>query len=1064
MVNIHLHIAINKIGENHMKIFLSYGHDSNAPLIEKIKEYLSKDTEGNLKHEVWIDTSEIKEGKDWREKITKGVLESDVVLAGLSKHSTRNPGVCRDEISISIGVKGGNIKTILLEPSDTVAPPAMISHIQWLDMSDWKEHEEDGFDGEYFQERFRQIAKMIETPENERFNGEITKLKEALEPISSINRIKSLTQKEMYGRKWLYEKIEEWDKFSKQRLFWIVAGPGFGKSMFAANLQELYNARIPAIQFVEWGKPDHSNPCRILKNLAFQLAVRYPEYRTFVLQQQDVINKKLNEKNEDELFDLLFCESTWMKIDGGQENIWVLIDALDEANDEYGNRIAQTLARHMDRMPQWMRFILTSRDDSKVRLPLQKYHPQIFDLEEYIKEKNSEDLLLYVSGELGKLHPTEEQVMQIVNKSQGVFLYLSLCVEGILNGEYTLDNLDKLPDGLNGYYYEFFTRQLGNDIEKYKKDILPILQLMVAAKKNLQLPFIKYLLGISDSKLYGVCASLEHICRIQNENGCEIIFFFHNSIENWLSNHKLSGIFYVSKEDGHEIIASQYVKWLLSPSTNNKSLWQNYNYGLYHLQESGYEWPKRVENTKGSSMLTSMHYNGGLGVMTRGKDDAIYNQCRIFLDSKTDEGFFGFWGLVIDLFEKVVDGYVESGIISKERRCYTSGYNRPIQPSGKIWKTISDSGAIGALFRMLLDYPFGDMQLGVAIVTLDVLAFYDYILGKNVRFSSVSDAGDFTSRELMEISEILKGKLNMQKNKVSAAAFFVSFRANRYPELYSANGIYQFKELGYIYECMQKKDEAISLYRIFVDEFSPEENNIENNVFLANTYEAIARLLFSSNDNAEKRQGIDALRKAEKCYEYVSCASNQYYELLSAVQNNIGLQYESLGNRYDAVKLLKKAIKNSLMIKNKTEDTIASLATYYVNLGIILSKVNDSGYVNKNDLDQAYEMFEECEKYRMLLAKENPSKYLQQLGMILLRMAGFSCRASDEFGAILYLMKARYVYERTNLKREQYEGALQQISDNLLHIKRTRKSFFGLFKINKKKLDEEYEEFVEYFK
>ena len=47
-----------------MKIFLSYGHDSNAPLIDRIKEYLSKDAEGNLKHEVWIDTSEIKAGKD----------------------------------------------------------------------------------------------------------------------------------------------------------------------------------------------------------------------------------------------------------------------------------------------------------------------------------------------------------------------------------------------------------------------------------------------------------------------------------------------------------------------------------------------------------------------------------------------------------------------------------------------------------------------------------------------------------------------------------------------------------------------------------------------------------------------------------------------------------------------------------------------------------------------------------------------------------------------------------------------------------------------------------------
>ena len=33
-----------------MKKFLSYGHDPNAPLIEKLKVYLSKDAEGILKH------------------------------------------------------------------------------------------------------------------------------------------------------------------------------------------------------------------------------------------------------------------------------------------------------------------------------------------------------------------------------------------------------------------------------------------------------------------------------------------------------------------------------------------------------------------------------------------------------------------------------------------------------------------------------------------------------------------------------------------------------------------------------------------------------------------------------------------------------------------------------------------------------------------------------------------------------------------------------------------------------------------------------------------------------
>ena len=57
-----------------MKIFLSYGHDSNALLIEKIKEFLSKDAEGNLKNGIWIDTSEKKVGKDWREKIIIGIL------------------------------------------------------------------------------------------------------------------------------------------------------------------------------------------------------------------------------------------------------------------------------------------------------------------------------------------------------------------------------------------------------------------------------------------------------------------------------------------------------------------------------------------------------------------------------------------------------------------------------------------------------------------------------------------------------------------------------------------------------------------------------------------------------------------------------------------------------------------------------------------------------------------------------------------------------------------------------------------------------------------------------
>lgn len=619
-----------------MKIFLSYGHDANAPLVEKIKEYLSKDSEGNTKHEVWIDTSEIKAGNDWRDSITDGIIHSDVVLAGLSQHSTRNPGVCRDELSISIGVMGGNIKPVLLEPADVVAAPAMLSHIQWVDMSEWKQHVHEGFDSEYFKEKFKEITKMIDTPENERYNGDITRLKDKLHPISSLSRIQSLTSKQMYGRQWLYEKIEEWDKADKERIFWIVGGPGFGKSTFAANLQKsVYSGKIPAIQFVEWGKPDHSNPCNILRNLAFQLAVRYPDYMRFVLALPQLDN--LINMNEHELFDILFCESTFMKIDGGHESVWFLIDALDEANDEYDNKIALTIARHFERMPKWIKFILTSRDDSKVRLPLQKYHPQVFDLEEYVKTKNDEDLKLYLKGELASLNPTVEQIQKILGKGQGVFLYLSLCVEGILNGTYSLNELDKLPDGLNGYYYELFTRLFGNNIGEYKRCISTVLQLVAASPCTLATSDIKDIITFnSECDFSETLFMLEHVCRFEKKNGHDMIAFFHNSVQNWLTERRSSGPFYVSVNDGRAVLSNKILQWL-SDENVKVSTWDMYGLHTELLMLVANTLPCNFDRDGLKKKITDCRTTGGFGGMLQyeSKEQVLINDYLRELDVQT---------------------------------------------------------------------------------------------------------------------------------------------------------------------------------------------------------------------------------------------------------------------------------------------------------------------------------------------------------------------------------------------------------------------------------------------
>jgi hypothetical protein len=107
-----------------LRIFLSYGHNSNEELVRRIKTDLEK-----RGHDVWFDKSEIKFGVDWRREITDGIVGSNRILSFLSKYSTRDPGVCRDEIAIALGVKGGNIQ------SDSFGPERRLQKYEGFSMS-----------------------------------------------------------------------------------------------------------------------------------------------------------------------------------------------------------------------------------------------------------------------------------------------------------------------------------------------------------------------------------------------------------------------------------------------------------------------------------------------------------------------------------------------------------------------------------------------------------------------------------------------------------------------------------------------------------------------------------------------------------------------------------------------------------------------------------------------------------------------------------------------------------------------------------------------------------------
>jgi hypothetical protein len=191
-----------------MNIFLSYGHDDNADLVAMLKADLER-----RGHDVWFDKSEIKAGDDWRRRITDGIIKSPRIMSFLSKHSIRDPGVCLDEIRIAIGAKSGNIQTILVESEKEVEAPASISHIQWLDMTEWKQRFVAGgeFWKSWYQEKFAQIVRTLESKESRRFAGEIRTLEKFLKPISPDTRISQLMKNGLVGREWLCRAVGQFD-------------------------------------------------------------------------------------------------------------------------------------------------------------------------------------------------------------------------------------------------------------------------------------------------------------------------------------------------------------------------------------------------------------------------------------------------------------------------------------------------------------------------------------------------------------------------------------------------------------------------------------------------------------------------------------------------------------------------------------------------------------------------------------------------------------------------------------------------------------------------------------
>ena len=527
--------------ETHLRpqrIFLSYGHDDNTPLVLLLRERLEA-----AGHSIWIDQTQIRAGDDWRLAIKKGLLESDRVLSFLSKHSTRDPGVCLDEIGIALAHRHGAIATLLVEPVQQVKPPPSLSHIQYLDLSQWQHEREQG-EPQWTAWVDTQAAILLDIIErNAGFAGEMAELQRLLTPQTQGGRLGAMVEREFVGRDWLFKDIEAWRHEKSERTFWLVAEPGMGKSAIAARLAHTAARHTVAYHFCRFDEPDTRSPETFVRTLAFQLAARLPGYRTLLLYAARYHSKPLAEVQADDLFTLLLTNPLRYSIDGGQseDRLLVLVDALDEAP-----AIAVLLARRHGDLPPWVALLLTSRPDSLVQSALSGIAPHLLANDD---PRNQSDLDAYLDQWLATVSPappTNARATMLKN-SEGNILYLATAREGAKAGVFNLDDPDAYPKGLGALYRNWFDRKFGDDVDASAWSAsYALLELVCASPEPLPITVARQTLNWVGQDRITATRPLGSLVQ-QQDNAIEM---FHRSLAEWLQDPVLADRYWVNAEDG----------------------------------------------------------------------------------------------------------------------------------------------------------------------------------------------------------------------------------------------------------------------------------------------------------------------------------------------------------------------------------------------------------------------------------------------------------------------------------------------------------------------------------
>ncbi|MEG4488299.1 MULTISPECIES: ATP-binding protein [unclassified Microcoleus] len=267
------------------------------------------------------------------------------------------------------------------------------------------------------------------------------------------DRIKDFT-----GRKFVFEKINEFLDKNPKGYFVLEAEPGVGKSAIMAKCVEMlkrrcvthFNSRsdgiISAKTFLE-------NACTQLIE-GFNLKEKYPYLPENALENGNFLGRLLGEVS---------AKSS------REKKLIFVVDALDEVDLNLQSSGSNVLYLPND-LPDNVYFIVSKRPEF---LPMPTGNRKVFDLMEYSAESFA-DVKAYLAKRTEKSESIqnwierqslqrEEFVTAVAQKSEKKFIYLRYILDEIEGGTYNDVSLNDLPAGLQEYYQKHWGQMMGRE-------------------------------------------------------------------------------------------------------------------------------------------------------------------------------------------------------------------------------------------------------------------------------------------------------------------------------------------------------------------------------------------------------------------------------------------------------------------------------------------------------------------------------------------------------------------------------------------------------------------------